>query len=316
MYKVSQIKALAFHLTPNPIKDKILASAENKKVAHWQECFKTKVSKEQVDALFSELVLESDVMIHSSLPDIGNIKLKYITENLKKYVIDSGHTILCPALPIKGSSLDYLRSIKEFDVRTAPNAMGTLSCYYGRQDDANRSMSPTHSVVAFGSRSVYYTEEHHLDETPFTEKSPYFKLIINKGKILMLGATLKNFTFNHVLEDIIGEDCYPVHVYDRHSYRIKVIDKLGNSQLGYFRAHSRINSIRIDGIELMGMVLALPSTKIVPIGCGQALLLDAKDVILCILTQLKYGLTIYGHRHVSDTCIRRANYWIDYINRL
>ena len=105
---VSKIKAFAFHFAPRVVRERILTYYDNKKIEHWQECFKVKVSKEQVDELFSKLSLDSDVMIHSSLPDIGNIKLRHITDNLKKYVLDSGHTVLCPALPIKGSSFEFV----------------------------------------------------------------------------------------------------------------------------------------------------------------------------------------------------------------
>ena len=303
-------------MAPKVVQSKIRTYSENKKVAHWQECFKTKISKDEVDELFSQLALNSDVMIHSSLPDIGNIKLKHITDNLKKYVLDTGHTILCPSIPIKGSTLDYLKSIKVFDVRTAPNAMGAISNYYEHQEGARRSMSPTHSVVAFGNMARYYTDEHHLDETPFTEKSPYFKLIVNKGEILMLGASLKNFTFFHVLEDIMGQDCYPIHVYDPRKFKIELIDELGFSQTGSFRAHSHKNSWKLDGAELLGKVVSLPSTKTINIGCGRVLLLDAKDVILCLLKSTKEGITLYGHRRISKYCQQKADYWINYIRQL
>lgn len=316
MSSVTQIKALVFQLMPRVLQRKILAYAEDKKMAHWQECFKTKVTREEVTVLFSKISLDSDVMVHSSLPDIGNIKLKYVTENLKEYVLDSGHTILCPALPVKGSSFDYLKSIKKFDVRTAPNAMGTVSCFYGRQEGARRSLSPTHSVVALGERSAYYTEKHHLDETPFTENSPYFKLIINNGKILMLGASLRNLTFNHVIEDMIGEESFPVKVYDPHRFEIDIINESGTRFKGCFRAHSHKSGRMRDSVEIMDMVRKLPSTKVFHIGCGEVLLLDAKDVCLCLLSQLKEGLTTMGHRKVSEECRRKADTWINYINTL
>ena len=316
MIKLSQIKAIVFQLSPKIIKDKLIAYNDNRKMAHWKECFKTKVCKEQVDELFAQLALDSDIMIHSSLPDIGNIKLRHITDNLKEYVLDTRHTILCPALPVKGSSLDYLKSIKEFDVRTAPNAMGTVSSYYGRQGDALRSLSPTHSVVAIGEKARYYTEEHHLDETPFTEKSPYYKLILNKGKILMFGASLKNLTFNHVIEDMIGEELFPVRVYDSHVFAVELINESGTKTIGRFRAHSHQSGRKRDSAELMEIVRNLPSTRVFHIGCGEVLLLDAKDVCICLLSYLKEGLTTMGHRKVSKECMQKADAWIDFITQL
>lgn len=316
MSKIAQLKVLLFQISPRFVKKLVLAYLENKKMAHWQACFKTKVSREEVDKLFSQMELDSDVMIHSSLPDIGNIKLKDITDNLKEYVLDKGFTILCPALPVKGSSLEFLLSLKEFDVRSAPNAMGTISCYYGRQKGAKRSLSPTHSVIASGDKAEYYTKEHYLSETPFSEKSPYYKLIINKGKIMMFGASLKNLTFNHVIEDMIGEESFPVRVYDSRRFEIDLIDEVGVRSKGAFRTHSHKSGRMRDSVELMGIVRRLPSTKVFPLGCGEVLVLDAKDVCICLLAQLKNGITTMGHRHVSVNCRNKADYWINYLCQL
>ena len=316
MNNVSQLKAIAFQLAPKAIKDKVIAHFDRKKEEHWKECYKVKVSQEQVDALFSELALNSDVMVHSSLPDIGNIKLRYVVDNLKRSVIDSGHTVLCPAIPVKGSTLDYLKSIKEFDVRTASNAMGAISCYYGRQEGSKRSLSPTHSVIAFGNKAEEYTNEHHLSETPFSEKSPYHKLILQGGKILLFGSSMKNFTFIRVVDDMIGEECYPVKVYDPHRFEISLIDESGEKRKGTFRTHSHRSGRMLDTHILMARVRRLPSTKVFPLGCSEVVLTDARDVALCLLESLKDGETVMGHKRVSEECKKKADYWIDYIKTL
>lgn len=303
-------------LAPKPVKDKLIEYNENRKVAYWQECFKTKVTREEVDGMFAMLGLRSDVMVHSSLPDIGDIKLAHVADNLKKYVLDAGHTVLCPALPVKGSSYDYLSSLKEFDVRTAPNAMGKISRFYGHQSGAKRSMSPTHSVIAVGDKSTFYTEDHHKSETPFSEGSPYFKLILNGGKILMFGAGLSHLTFGHVLEDMIGEKDFPVHVYDPHRFEVDLIDGEGVRTKGVFRAHSHKSGRKRDSAEIMDKVRHLPSTKVMRLGCGEVILLDARDVILCLLEQLKSGLTTMGHRRVSEECKQKADSWIEEIKQL
>lgn len=316
MSKVSEIKLAIFQCMPPVIKRQILAYVENKKAAYWKDCYKVKVSKEQVDALFEQLALDTDVMIHSSLPEIGDIKLRFVTDNLKKNVLDRMKTILCPAIPIKGSTLDYLMSIKEFDIKNAPNAMGTLSRYYCRQPGAKRSLSPTHSVVAFGDQADYYTNDHHQSETPFTEKSPYFKLILKGGKVLMFGATLTHLTLCHVLEDMIGEDLYPIHVYDPHRYEVDLINEEGIRTKGMFRSHSHKSARKRDATEIMGIIRTLPSTKVLHLGCGEVILLDARDVMMCLLTQLKFGVTTMGRRKVSEACRARADEWIRFIEQL
>lgn len=316
MSNMSWIKASVFQLLPKSVQGLIHTHVENKKIAHWQECFKTKVSREEVDELFSKMALDADVMIHSSLPDIGDIKLRHIVDNLQKHVLEAGHTILCPALPVKGSTLDYLKSIHEFDVRTAPNAMGSVSRYYGRQSCARRSLSPTHSVIAIGEQAVYYTEDHHKSETPFSENSPYVKLILRGGKILMLGAALKHLTFSHVPEDLIGENDFPVQVYDSRRFNLDVINEEGVRMKGTFRAHSHGSGRKRDSSEVMGRIRNLASTQVFQLGCGEVLLLDSRDVILCLLTQLKAGVTTMGHRRVSDACKHLADKWIRQIEGL
>lgn len=316
MSVISHIKASILRFAPKSVQNRILSLAMNRKMAHWEECYKTTVSKEEVDELFSLLPLGCDVMIHSSLPDIGNTKLRFVTENIKKSVIDKGYTVLCPALPVKGSSLDYLRAIHEFDVRTAPNAMGAISYYYCRQNGSRRSLSPTHSVVAYGKRADYYTEEHHMAETPFSVYSPYYKLLQNKGKILMFGAPLKSLTFCHVIEDMIGKELFPVKIYDSKKYEVELVNEAGTRMSGSFYAHSHRSSRMRDTKAIMEIVRSLPSTKAYSIGCGEVLLLDAKDVCLCFLSQLKSGLTIYGRRRVSKECKQKADFWINSIERL
>ena len=70
MSKVSQLKAIAFQLAPKAIQGKIRAIAEDKKMAHWQECFKTKVPREEVDELFSKLAL--GFRIYDPVPGTSN----------------------------------------------------------------------------------------------------------------------------------------------------------------------------------------------------------------------------------------------------
>lgn len=311
-----QIVFFVYHHLPSLLKDKIIEHNEKQRMVYWQECFKTKVSREEVDKLFLRMDIHSDIMIHSSLPEIGDIKLKHITDNLQKYVLDRGHTVLCPALPVKGSTLDFLASITEFDVRTAPNAMGRVSRFYGRQNGAKRSLSPTHSVIALGDLAEYYTRDHHKSETPFSKDSPYFKLILRGGKILMFGAALKHLTFSHMPEDMIGEDDFPVHVYDPQRFEIDVINEDGVRVKGMFRGHSHSSGRKRDSSEIMGVIRKLPSTKVSKLGCGEVLLLDSRDVILCMLTQLKSGVTTMGHRKVSASCKEKADEWIRYIKGL
>ena len=132
----------------------------------------------------------------------------------------------------------------------------------------------------------------------------------------MLGASLKNLTFVHVIEDMIGETCFPVQVYDSHRFTIDLINEAGERTSRAFRAHSRKSGRMRDLSELMQIVRKLPSTRFFKLGCGEVVLLDAKDVCLCLLTQLESGLTTMGHMRISDDCRQKADMWIDIINKI
>ena len=167
-----------------------------------------------------------------------------------------------------------------------------------------------------GQRAGFYTEEHHLLETPFSEKSPYFKLLATKGKILMFGSSMKNFTFIRIVDDMIGEECFPVKVYDPRVFEVDLVDSSGVRHRGRFRTHAHKSGRLLDTRELMVKVRQLPSTRIIPLGCSEIILTDARDVTTCLLENLKDGLTIMGHKHISEECKKKADNWIDYIRQL
>lgn len=309
MRLIKIILNIGWLLCPKFLKTPIINRAEEKKLRRQLENYKHVISKEDIAQLFENMHVDADVLIHTSYPDLGKIEgnNKYIAEELQK-VVDAGHTLLFPALPIKGSSLDYLRHTKIFDPSKADNAMGGLSKYYGRQTGACRSAQPTHSVVAYGPKAEYYTNEHHIDETPFTDKSPYYKLVKEGGKILMFGAGLTHLTINHVVEDLLDKE-YPRNVYSK-LYSIDIILQDGTIYAGRYRAHNRWSGILRDSTEIIKAVRALPSTRIYSFGAGEVILLDVKDLIICELELLKKGITTMGKMHVSKVAKAKADEWI------
>lgn len=311
------IRKIIFSCLPSFAQNRLTRNVEKKKIQRQRELFKTIVSEAEIEGLFKNLSIDADVMIHSSLNDLGRIEgnMKHISRIIQSCIIDKGYTVICPAMAVKGSSLEYLKANAVFDVKTAGNAMGAVSRYYDSLCDSCRSLSPTHSVVAYGKGAEQYTAEHHLDETPFTENSPYFKLIINKGKVLMLGAQLKSLTICHVVEDLMGKD-YPINVYSRKSFPITLKDKSGLEYRGSFRAHNKFGGLLRDGVKFTSSFRDLPSTKRIPVGCGEVYLLDARDITVHQLEMLKKGITPYGKLRVSNACIEKADKWITTLSSL
>lgn len=305
---------LIYHYTPKFIKKRVVERHNSKVIELGKQRLKMIVSKQYLNDIFEKLELDSDVFMHTSLIEIGRIEggYKEVVKQINKNILDKNHTALFSALPFKGSSEQFLKSIDTFDFRSAPVEMGTINEYYSMLPDAYRSKSPTHSVVAVGKNAAYYTNDHHLSETPFTKNSPYYRLIEKQAKILMIGAGVKHLTFNHIVDDLLGDD-FPVRVYAKRRYRINILDKSGNSTIGQFKAHREILGVyKNPKCVVNDAIRSLPSTIIYSLGCSELILLDARDVVICLLNSLKKGDTIYGKRRISkvasnkiDTLIRQ-----------
>ena len=91
---------------------------------------------------------------------------------------------------------------KFFDVRNTPGCVGWLSEYFRTQlAGAVRSLHPTHSCAAAGYNAAFLTADHERDVTPCGGNSPFRKLPLLGGKILMLGCTLAPCTSMHGVEE-------------------------------------------------------------------------------------------------------------------
>ena len=66
-------------------------------------------------------------------------------------------------------------------------------------------MHPTHSCTAIGDESKYLIENHEKDGTPIGANSPFTKLPIIGGKILMLGVNLAPMTSMHGVEETVEQ---------------------------------------------------------------------------------------------------------------
>lgn len=304
---------IIFYFSPAFIKKILLKKNQQRQIAVAKERLKVKVSKEYVHNLFEKINIDSDVMVHSSLMDIGKVEggYKTIVNELSSKILESGHTLLVSALPYKGSSVEFLKNNPIFDVSKAEVATGVINEYFADLPEAARSLSPTHSVVAVGTKADYYTSEHHLYETPFSEKSPYYKLAVQNGKILMVGATLNHLTFCHLLEDLIGMD-FPVKVYGEKLYKVTVVNEHKQEYNAVFKGHNSFRSALRSPEFVIKSLRNLPSTEIYPLGCSELIILDAKSVIIELLKLLRNGQSIYGKVNPSKKCIEKIEFLLSY----
>lgn len=310
-----QGKKVVWYFVPRWIQEKVRKRVEAKKALHELEVFQNnRVSEQEVRAAMDQLEIKGDVMLHSSLVEIGNIQGRHkpFVSYLQEHVLDKGHTVLAVAIPIKGYTEDYLRSIDRFD-KDAPIAMGALATCYAKQDGAIRSLSPTHSVVALGKEAEAYTKEHHLDKWPFTEKSPYYKLLERNGSVLMIGAGIKHMTISHIVEDMLG-DLYPKKIYEKKPHRVDIYKEGKCVYKGEYFAHSKWMSAFQSDIHMVECMRALPSTKVVKLGAGEIVSINAREAVVCLLEELNKGNSIWGRTRVSEECRVKSEEWIERIN--
>lgn len=312
-----QGKKVVWYFVPRWIQEKVRKRVEAKKALHELEVFQNnRVSEQEVRAAMDQLDIHGDVMLHSSLVEIGNIQGRHkpFVSYLQEKVSDKGHTVLAVAIPIKGYTEDYLKSIDRFD-KDAPIAMGVLATYYAKQEGAIRSLSPTHSVVAFGKEAEAYTAEHHLDKWPFTEKSPYYKLLERNGSVLMIGAGIKHMTISHIVEDMLG-DLYPKKIYEKKPHRVDIYKDGKCVYEGEYYAHSKWMSAFQSDIHMVECMRALPSTKVVKLGAGEIVSINAREAVVCLLEELKKGNSIWGWARVSEECRVKSEEWIERIRKM
>lgn len=314
---VKQLVNIAWMCIPKRIQTKVHEKHDAKAAEREMEVYaSTNVSDQEVTEAFAALGIQGDVLVHSSLIHIGNIKGKHkpIVKALQEHVLDKGNTVLAIAIPIKGSTEEYLQSIDRFD-KNAPIGMGVISTYCAKQEGTCRSLNPTHSVVAYGPLAEEYTATHHVDKTPFTEKSPYYKLLEQNGGILMIGAGIKHLTIMHIVEDMLG-DLYPQHVYGRKEYPVDIYREEECIYHGTYKAHSKWSGALRVTDYVQSRIKALPSTKVVKLGGAELIYINARDAVICELEELRKGNSIYGYRRINKECRERIDYWIDKVKNM
>jgi aminoglycoside 3-N-acetyltransferase len=139
---------------------------------------------------------------------------------------------------------------KPFDVVNTPTRAGWLAECFRRYPGVKRSINVRHSVCAIGPQADYLLGEHHLGETAWDEKSPYYKLSQIGG--LCFGLGLGPYwigTIEHCVDSLLKDKIdYYTDLWDKKPTRYDYIDYDG--QLKYYYNYSMPESglkMRISG---------------------------------------------------------------------
>ena len=138
-----------------------------------------------------------------------------------------------------------------FDILETPSCVGYLPEYFRTQvEGVKRSLHPTHSCSVYGAARDFMIGSHELDLTPVGANSPFRKLPLVGGKLLMLGCGLAPCTSMHGVEETVmppylltddakeytvtGYDGIPRKMYNRrHAFNIN----------GYAQRYVRVGNI-------------------------------------------------------------------------
>jgi aminoglycoside 3-N-acetyltransferase len=120
-----------------------------------------------------------------------------VIEALKE-TVKSG-TLMVPTLSWESVTPEN----RVFDVINTPSCVGILTEVMRNSKDVYRSVHPTHSIAVWGKDAQEIAGAHIKDFTPVGPNSPLHELRRRKGKIVMLGCSLKTNTSMHGVEEMV-----------------------------------------------------------------------------------------------------------------
>ncbi len=146
------------------------------------------------------------VMVHSSVVAVQRLgwsPTDFI--DLLLDIVGRQGTVLMPTHPV----LQEFDGKQVYDPRRSPSRVGLVTELFRRRLGAVRSMYPLSSAAGLGLEANDMVRDHIHSFAPHDERSPYYKLIERRGKVLCVGVPLHRMTLIHVAEDVL-RDVFPV----------------------------------------------------------------------------------------------------------
>jgi len=231
-----------------------------------------------------------NVMIHASWQSLNGFKGRPVDMiNTLKQLVGSSGLLVMPSLTYQNESTrEYLLRKKSMNIRRTPSMVGLLSEVFRRGKDVKRSLSSTHSLVAWGDKKNDFVADHEGCLVPFGIGSPFNKLLELNGKILTIDAPFSTITFTHFLEDRISPVlAFPLYddepmigkVIDYegvlHEIPVKVLAKQANAL--------RREQVLIDELNKQGIIHRKK------VGNTQLMLIDCKTMTECVDEMVRKG---------------------------
>lgn len=172
------------------------------------------------------------IIVHCAMNNFYNYRgtSTEIIDALLNYLGPEG-TLCMPAYPF-----DKANPNKVFDVQSDKTAAGCLAETFRNYPGVKRSLNKLHSVCAIGKNADFLLSEHHLSQTCFDEKSPFYKLELVGGVSFSLGLPKYYVgTIEHVCESLLREKL----LYFKEKFSCEVTFRYIN-QVGKMISHTMI----------------------------------------------------------------------------
>lgn len=162
----------------------------------------------------------SSILIQSSWSEFYNCT--NTPNELIKEILD----FLGPEGTLCMACMPYIKDNEPFDLVNAKTTAGYLAECFRKMPGVKRSINTRHSVCAIGKNADYLLSEHHLGETAWDEKSPYYKLSLIDGLVFGFGLGSHWMgTIAHCPESLLKDKVpYYTDLWDKEMTEYRYID--------------------------------------------------------------------------------------------
>ncbi len=202
--------------------------------------FKKKYSSQDILQKMIEMGMRPGdvVFIHASMKEFYNFQ--GTPEELIHVIIDylgKDGTLAMPAYPknflgtTKKCLTENYKGLSDevmFDVKATPTGAGYLAEVFRKMPGVKRSINLQHSVCAIGKQADYLISEHHLSETCWDKKSPYYKLVLLDAKVFSFGLPYFLSTVIHCTDSLLYGKYEFYEYFFRRSITYNYRDAAGN----------------------------------------------------------------------------------------
>jgi aminoglycoside 3-N-acetyltransferase len=233
------------------------------------------------------------ILAHSSFSAFNGFKgdARQIIDCILNIVGISGNVAMM-SMAYTGSSYDYLKACKPFDVQKTISRMGIITESFRRREGVLRSTNALHPILAVGPRAEWLVAGHDKITHSCGAGSPFEKLLQLNSKVLFFDVSFLSLSFLHYLEDFY-EGCAPVKVYRDELLESIVIDTNGEEirvktfVFGKEAIQSRNFSILEDELRVRNLI----TTE--KIGNTRLMLTDVHSVVDCAREIVESGRHFY-----------------------